>query len=297
MSESSSVKVLFLHGWQSVPGGLKPSYLRDQGWQILNPALPDEDFAAAVAIAQAEFDRHHPAVVVGSSRGGAVAMNIDAGNAPLVLLCPAWRRWGSVTRVKAQTKILHSPYDDVIPFADSLELRACSGLAPESLIVVGEDHRLADPQSLAAMAAAVRASVGAKKEALVVHRDETPGQDCPFGRVQRIVTGGRGGIANVHVVQITQGNRHLHTGYDEIYYLLSGTGTITLDQQTYPLRPGSVAVIPAGVPHSLIADPGQTLEFIIFGTPPLPMDHPLARPQSSPAPDASPFDPTHPPGS
>jgi hypothetical protein len=28
--------------------------------------------------------------VVGSSRGGAVAMNIDAGATPLVLLCPAW---------------------------------------------------------------------------------------------------------------------------------------------------------------------------------------------------------------
>jgi hypothetical protein len=38
----------------------------------------------------AEFDQHHPDVVVGSSRGGAVAMNIDAGAAPLVLLCPAW---------------------------------------------------------------------------------------------------------------------------------------------------------------------------------------------------------------
>lgn len=272
------MKVLFLHGWQSVPGGLKPSYLRDQGWQILNPALPDEDFAAAVAIAQAEFDRHDPDVVVGSSRGGAVALNIEAGSTPLVLLCPAWKRWGSTTRVHSKAIILHSPADDVIPFVDSLELRARSGLASESLIVTGDDHRLADPQSLAAMAAAVRSLAGSKKEALVFQRDETAALDCPFGQVQRIVTGGQGGVANVHVVQITRGNQHLHTGYDEIYYLLSGTGTITLDQHTHRLRPGSVAVIPAGVPHSLIADPGQTLQFVIFGTPPLPMDHPLARP-------------------
>ena len=63
------VKILFLHGWQSVPGGVKPTYLKDQGHEVLNPALPDDDFDAAVRIAQAEFDQYRPDVVVGSSRG------------------------------------------------------------------------------------------------------------------------------------------------------------------------------------------------------------------------------------
>jgi hypothetical protein len=49
----------------------------------LNPALPDEDFDEAVRIAQAEFNRHHPDVVVGSSRGGAVAMDDEVINFPL----------------------------------------------------------------------------------------------------------------------------------------------------------------------------------------------------------------------
>ncbi|MGA2620880.1 MAG: hypothetical protein ABSF26_24930 [Thermoguttaceae bacterium] len=30
------------------------------GDEVLNPVLPDEDFDAAVRIAQAEFDLHHP---------------------------------------------------------------------------------------------------------------------------------------------------------------------------------------------------------------------------------------------
>ena len=85
-------EILFLHGWQSTPGGIKPTYLKDHGHEVLNPALPDDDFDAAVRIAQAEFDRHQPDVVVGSSRGGAVAMNINSGSTPLVLLCPAWKR-------------------------------------------------------------------------------------------------------------------------------------------------------------------------------------------------------------
>ena len=62
------------------------------------------------------------------------------------------------------------------------------------------------------------------------------------------------------------------------YYELSGSGTITLGQETHPLRPGSVAVIPAGVLHSLEAEPGQQLEFVIFGTPPMTMDDERAKP-------------------
>jgi hypothetical protein len=83
------MKILFLHGWHSVPGGVKPSFLIQHGHTVINPALPDEDFEAAARIAQATFDQHQPEVVVGSSRGGAVAMNIDSGRAKLVLLCPA----------------------------------------------------------------------------------------------------------------------------------------------------------------------------------------------------------------
>jgi alpha-beta hydrolase superfamily lysophospholipase len=74
----------------------------------LNPTLPDDEFEAAVRIAQAEFDRHRPDVVVGSSRGGAVAMNINSGSTPLVLLCPAWKRWGAATKVTPGTVILQS---------------------------------------------------------------------------------------------------------------------------------------------------------------------------------------------
>src|SRR5436309_5279580 len=139
------MKILFLHGWQSVPGGVKPTYLARHGHTVINPKLPDDDFGEAVRIAQAEFDKHQPDVVVGSSRGGAVAMNINSGDAKLVLLCPAWKKWGSVKKVKSGTVILHSRADDVVPFAESEELLTRSGLPAYTLIEVGQDHRLADP--------------------------------------------------------------------------------------------------------------------------------------------------------
>jgi predicted esterase YcpF (UPF0227 family) len=110
------MKSLFLHGWQSVPGGVKPTYLAQHGHEVINPKLPDEDFEAAVRIAQAEYDRHQPDVVVGSSRGGAVAMNLDSGDTPLVLLCPAWKKYGTVKTLKPGTTILHSRADDVVPW-------------------------------------------------------------------------------------------------------------------------------------------------------------------------------------
>jgi alpha-beta hydrolase superfamily lysophospholipase len=145
------MKILFLHGWQSVPGGVKPTFLAQHGHTVLNPKLPDEDFTEAVRIAQAEFDKHQPAVVVGSSRGGAVAMNLNSGEAKLVLLCPAWKRHGTAKTVKPGTVILHSRADDVVPFADSEELVKNSGLPISALVEVGTNHRLADPEPLGAM--------------------------------------------------------------------------------------------------------------------------------------------------
>ena len=145
------MRILFLHGWQSVVGGVKQTYLRDSGHEVINPALDDNDFDAAVRTAQLEFDQHRPDVIVGSSRGGAVAMNIDSGETPLVLLCPAWKNWGTAGTLKGNSVILHSRADDVIPFSSSEELIESSQLPPEMLIEVGNDHRLADPESLAVM--------------------------------------------------------------------------------------------------------------------------------------------------
>jgi len=145
------MKILFLHGWGSVPGGVKPTYLVEHGHEVINPKLPDDDFAEAVKVAQAEFDKHQPEVVVGSSRGGGVAMNIRSGNARLVLLCPSWKRHSTVNTVKAGTVILHSRADDVVPFALSEELIHASGLPASALVEIGTDHRLADPEPLEAM--------------------------------------------------------------------------------------------------------------------------------------------------
>jgi alpha/beta superfamily hydrolase len=134
-----------------VVGGVKPTYLKSHGHEVIEPVLNHDDFEAALGTAQAAFDQQQPEVVVGSSRGGAVAMNLTSGSARLVLLCPAWKKWGQAQTVKPGTTIIHSRADDVVPFEDSLELVSKSGLPESAIIEAGQDHRLADPEPLEAL--------------------------------------------------------------------------------------------------------------------------------------------------
>jgi alpha/beta superfamily hydrolase len=154
------MKVLFLHGFGSRPGGLKPAFLREHGHEVINPGLPDNDFGESVRIAQEAFDQSRPEVVVGSSRGGAVAMNLHTGRVPLVLIAPAWRKWGAATTIEADAVILHSEHDDMVPIHDSRELLRQSRLDEDHLIVVGQDHRMADQEAFAALLESIRRVAG-----------------------------------------------------------------------------------------------------------------------------------------
>ncbi len=129
---------------------MKPTHLVQAGHQVLNPALDDDDFTLALRTAQTEYDRHLPDVIVGSSRGGAVALNIVSRETPLVLLCPAWKD-GALIVLSKPTR----SYCTVALTTSFLRrLRGTgfhSGLPSETLIEVGSDHRLADESSLAVM--------------------------------------------------------------------------------------------------------------------------------------------------
>lgn len=153
-------RILYLHGLHSRPGGTKPSLLLADGHEVINPHLPDDDFDESVRRAREALAARPPEVVVGSSRGGAVALNLDTGAMPVVLIAPAWRRWGRATLAQPHTTILHSPADAVIPFADSEALIAASRLPASALIAVGDDHNMIDPAAVAALRDAVRRVTG-----------------------------------------------------------------------------------------------------------------------------------------
>jgi len=117
------------------------------------------------------------------------------------------------------------------------------------------------------------------KTALVQYLDESEPIECPFGQVRRVITGGAGGVANVHVVKVTRGTPHYHEGYDEVYYVLNGTGRLMVESTAHALRPGAVAVIPAGTTHALESADGSPLEFVLFGVPPVSVSDDRAKPR------------------
>lgn len=148
-------KILFLHGLESKPGGTKAKHLERVGHNVLNPALPKYSFEESVAIAQGVVDRELPDVIVGSSRGGAVAMCLDPNGAKTVLIAPAWSHYmqTEVTDCRSDTMILHCESDDTVVFSDSQQLSDKYGA---TLIKVGQCHRMNDADALEALEEAVK---------------------------------------------------------------------------------------------------------------------------------------------
>ena len=140
-------KVLFLHGLESKPGGTKPTFLKSKGFKVFNPSLPKSSFEESIKIAQKAVDEEQPDVIVGSSRGGAVALCLNLQGAGMVLVAPAWKRFdhSSNASVKSKCMILHSEADDIVDICDSRQLAKENSL---DLIVVGHDHRMSDPDAL-----------------------------------------------------------------------------------------------------------------------------------------------------
>ena len=141
------MKVLLLHGKESQPGGSKAQAIESAGHELINPDLRT-GWSEAVQTAQDAVDEHRPDIVVGSSRGGALAMNIDTGGAPRILIAPAWRMFGGADTVPSSTVILHAEVDRIIPFEDSLELANRTGA---KLVSVGNDHRMSDADAIGAL--------------------------------------------------------------------------------------------------------------------------------------------------
>ncbi len=55
---------------------------------------------------------------------------------------------------------------------------------------------------------------------------------------------------------------HLHTRTDEVYFILGGSGQITLDGQSYPVQAGDAILTPLGSRHGMANTGAGLLEWL-----------------------------------
>lgn len=131
-------KILFLHGMFG-QNSKKPSFLKSLGYEVFSPVLEDWNYKKAEITAQKTYLEFKPDLVVGSSRGAAIAINIDTEESPLLLLSPAWFYFGKKDKTKENSIIIHSEKDVLVPVSHSLKLAKNSNC---EIIIAGQDHRL-----------------------------------------------------------------------------------------------------------------------------------------------------------
>ncbi|MBM4079207.1 MAG: cupin domain-containing protein [Planctomycetes bacterium] len=85
---------------------------------------------------------------------------------------------------------------------------------------------------------------------LVRRIPDLQGVPCPCGTSTRAITRKDTDIANVHVTQIFEAKKHFHKRCTEIYYVLEGQGRMEVGDDVFDVSPGTVVMIPAGMPHA-----------------------------------------------
>lgn len=66
-----------------------------------------------------------------------------------------------------------------------------------------------------------------------------------------------------------EGDEHKHD-VEHCWYILSGTGTMTVDGKSFPVGPDMAVFAPAHKLHKIIVDPDQDLHYIVVYAPPGP---------------------------
>ncbi len=85
---------------------------------------------------------------------------------------------------------------------------------------------------------------------LIRHEDECPSERSTCGWRHLLISRQDHEVAAwVHAVDIDGAQEHYHRQATELYYVLDGEGTVTLDGETHAVRTGSLVHIPPGVVH------------------------------------------------
>lgn len=143
---NGSPRVQFIHGLEGSPHGAKARLFADH-FTTSTPAMDTKDFPSCVAVHEAEIPAFRPDVLVGSSFGGAVAIELlhrGAWTGPTLLLAQAAFRMGTRRSLPEDRVVwlVHGTNDEVVDIDDSRQLARTGTSALVRLIEVDDDHSL-----------------------------------------------------------------------------------------------------------------------------------------------------------
>ena len=143
---TATLRVQFVHGLESSPQGAKAQYLA-RHFQALTPTMDTSDFPACVELQARELLAFRPHVLVGSSFGGAVVLELlrrGDWRGPTLLLAQAGIKFGVCDRLPEGVPVLlvHGTSDTVVDPEDSRRLARTGTPDLVRLIELDDAHRL-----------------------------------------------------------------------------------------------------------------------------------------------------------
>ncbi len=84
-------------------------------------------------------------------------------------------------------------------------------------------------------------------------KDATPWPET-CGEIRCLIEEKDGAAGEVHHVKIKDAKLHYHAHTDEFYYIIEGSGTMILGENTIEVHQGVVVYVPRGVKHKAIGD-------------------------------------------
>jgi predicted esterase len=142
----SEIRVLFAHGLESSPQGNK-ARLFAQHFSARTPAMNTRDFESCVEVHAEAVREFAPNVVVGSSFGGAVVVELlsrGVYRGATLLLAQAAIHYNPQARLPAGVPVtlVHGVGDDLIPIEHSRELARTGSPELVTLVERDDDHPL-----------------------------------------------------------------------------------------------------------------------------------------------------------
>lgn len=146
MQTPARLRVQFVHGLEGSPQGVKARFLAEH-FETCTPHMDTGDFGRCVAEQHAALERFRPDVLVGSSFGGGVVLQLlqeGVWTGPTLLLAQA----GVKMRLRPELPegipvwLVHGLRDEVVPIEHSRQLAGTGSPQLVELIEVDDTHGL-----------------------------------------------------------------------------------------------------------------------------------------------------------